>query len=710
MLYLNKKQGSTVKLSIFPPLLLAISILFLASCGKDIPVSSSTPFPGSTPAATPEPTPPIPKFNDLGIQACIDKTIAITGWSTLAEVTSLNCEGQGINDLSEIALLTFLTELSLDVGDFSGELASNKAHYSYNNVWELIYEAAVKLPFKANNTFTDISALKALKNLVHLKLKNADNYNIANTTTPIDLTVINEIYQLKTLVLLSMKNPDISNLINLEQLSYLTFYDKEKSLSLNNHLKLTYLEIDSTGNNLLNTLGSISNKSELRHLRLKNKEEGGDLKLLISQQIGEFDQLESISFSNALVFSEVLANFSLLKRLTISEVIEDISTFIEDHTTLQHLSYLADSEYTPEQPINFNLENNQQLQSVYFYYADGSAIYSLNLPAAAPLFYLNVTNARLNNYNLTQFTDLNYLHIVLAAEQTLPDLTLPQTDTLTHLNVSGAFIKNPEHLNYPELTTLKLTNVTLDNLNVITNAPKLDSLSLSLAKQVNAEFLTPIYTLSNLSELELTDITSVDEGSFEGISNLSLKTLSLINVPFTELTVIENMTTLEILIIAGTKTIGYDIETPKNALDDISQLSKLVNLEHLILNNNQLSAIDIIGNFPKLQYLDVSHNLLTTLTSFTNNIEIKEVWASSNQLTSLETSLTAEVFANKPYTLLLGLENNDIRLLWPEIGTLSPNIELYLTGNPTNDCLAAPFIFTKTARVDELMSYCFTRQ
>lgn len=96
---------------------------------------------------------------------------------------------------------------------------------------------------------------------------------------------------------------------------------------------------------------------------------------------------------------------------------------------------------------------------------------------------------------------------------------------------------------------------------------------------------------------------------------------------------IELLLQVKVLRFAG-PTASYP--NMKTELLDLSGLSKLTNLENLVVINHKIKSLKEIENLVKLKSLFVYENRITSLSGTENMLDLKDFYFQSNQITSLK--------------------------------------------------------------------------
>ena len=159
--------------------------------------------------------------------------------------------------------------------------------------------------------------------------------------------------------------------------------------------------------------------------------------------------------------------------------------------------------------------------------------------------------------------------------------------------------KSLSDLSYlPNLTSLELSGLTIDNLEFLSSLMKLTSLDLS-----GSSF--PTESMPYIAALP------------------SLKTLSLSNC---------NLSTIEHLTNAWSLT---ELDLSNNTIRNLDALESIPNLQKLYLQHNAVNSLEIIGSLDELELLDISYNAVSSMKQLSGCAKLKELRADHNQLTGL---------------------------------------------------------------------------
>lgn len=219
-----------------------------------------------------------------------------------------------------------------------------------------------------------------------------------------------------------------------------------------------------------------------------------------------------------------------------------------------------------------------------------------------------------------------------------------------------------------ELTSLKLSDNKIDELDFLTPLKKLTSLDLSNNKISD---IKPLKKLSSLRTLHLDGNEIKDFSPLYDIDSLSMLTIGQMDISASQLKelkaklpnciiysddakedVIEiklggktfknNVKELDLsgcdvhditLLSACTKLEKLDLSD--NSISDISALVDLPNLKELDISNNRISDISPLMSVPKLEYLNLSGNRIKSVAALQDLSGLTELNVSDNELGSI---------------------------------------------------------------------------
>ena len=221
----------------------------------------------------------------------------------------------------------------------------------------------------------------------------------------------------------------------------------------------------------------------------------------------------------------------------------------------------------------------------------------------------------------------------------------------------------------PNLTSLKISGLEIQNLESLSSLQKLDSLNLS-GSAFPAEEMSIIAALPSLKTLCLSgcSISTIDalenansltalDISQNTIRNLdvlktlpNLQQLSAQNNAINALDVVGELTNLEVL------NVGF------NAISSLKPLEGCTKLTELVADNNSLTNLDGLQNLSQLELLSVDYNGLTDVSALSKNKALKNLSIASNHITDIA---SLKELANLE---ILDFSGNQVAALpeWPE--------------------------------------------
>lgn len=197
----------------------------------------------------------------------------------------------------------------------------------------------------------------------------------------------------------------------------------------------------------------------------------------------------------------------------------------------------------------------------------------------------------------------------------------------------------------PKLTTLKSitirdTNVSPDELQLIGSIPTLDSLTLNncmLSTTAGLEHLTQL-TYLDLSTNAIRNISALSgmtqlrelymsRNALQELSALSsCVALSKLDVSYNAITSVNPLSKLGLL--------NY-LDVSHNRISDINDIGMLTELSVLYAGNNQITALDSLSSCTKLSYLNVSNNNISSIESLSSINSLTNLVFSYNAVTQL---------------------------------------------------------------------------
>ena len=191
------------------------------------------------------------------------------------------------------------------------------------------------------------------------------------------------------------------------------------------------------------------------------------------------------------------------------------------------------------------------------------------------------------------------------------------------------------------------------------------------ADNVTAEHLAAITTLrpgTGVGGLVANvPVTALKSGDFNGLTALTYLNLSGDGNPIGNIAVLEDLTTLTTLYLAG------------RSISDLSFLEGLTNLKTLYLTHNSVSDISILENLTALTELSLGENSVTDISVLAKLTKLKILILDNNSISDIS---ALENFTQKLTHLSLAHNSvSDVSLL-EHFTTLKT---LYVRGNPISD-------------------------
>ena len=192
----------------------------------------------------------------------------------------------------------------------------------------------------------------------------------------------------------------------------------------------------------------------------------------------------------------------------------------------------------------------------------------------------------------------------------------------------------------PYLKSLTIESQKMSDLEVLSNLPKLTSLTLTDCAFPTKE-LSVIANLPNLTALTLSDCGISSIADLEGAASLEYLDLSN-NGGLRNLDVLAPMTTLK------------EVYLQHNAVVDLTTLTGLTNLEKLDVSYNSLTTLAPIASCIRLNWVNADGNQLATLDGICELALLKELSVEYNKLTDISG------LAACPELTTLSVANNQI--------------------------------------------------
>jgi len=247
---------------------------------------------------------------------------------------------------------------------------------------------------------------------------------------------------------------------------------------------------------------------------------------------------------------------------------------------------------------------------------------------------INLTTLRSPHTGITNLTGIQYCKNLTSLDLTgnrIEDITLlGGLGKLTALALGG----NQIHDLRPLVQAYGLTYLELQSQHTLDGTKVLSDLE-------GLEFLGGLVTLY----LHDNAITSISKLGWL----LNLQTLSLSNNQIADVSILDGIDTLEWLDLGGNKLSD----------DDMPSISRLTNLNHLGVWNNQIITIDRLADLKNLVYLDVSHNRIEVIDILVGLTNLQELHLDDNLISN------TVALAGLPELAVLTLQDNGISDISP---------------------------------------------
>jgi hypothetical protein len=102
--------------------------------------------------------------------------------------------------------------------------------------------------------------------------------------------------------------------------------------------------------------------------------------------------------------------------------------------------------------------------------------------------------------------------------------------------------------------------------------------------------------------------------------------------------------------------------------EDIKPLAKMVNLERLSLEGNQISDISPLQNLTNLTYLNLVHNQISDISALQNLTKLEHLWLSNNQISDVSTlkNLTNLKYLYLDFDLISDSDKEELKKALPD--------------------------------------------
>lgn len=213
---------------------------------------------------------------------------------------------------------------------------------------------------------------------------------------------------------------------------------------------------------------------------------------------------------------------------------------------------------------------------------------------------------------------------------------------LTELVVSEEVTSYEDLRHMINLENLTIENAIAEELQVITNLKKLNTLKITNAP-ISPEVLSGISVLPDLKNLILTDcsLSSIAPlSSAVGLETLDLSGNTIRNID--AIGAMENLKELylqhnalnDLTAISGLKNLKT-LNVSYNALTTLTPVYAVAGLTWLDASNNSIEQLGDIDTLVKLSYLALSNNTLSDVSKIAACTELTELYVSSNAITDI---------------------------------------------------------------------------
>ena len=598
---------------------------------------------------------------------------AVPGVNAAADVTAAHLAAISRLDASKKSIT------ALKNGDFSGLTALTNLYLYENAISDIsTLEDLTKLTnlYLYENAISDISTLEDLTKLTHLSLgENAIS----------DISTLENLTKLTRLELYNNSISDISALEDLTSLTHLWLFGNAISdiSTLENLTSLRDLWL--TGNAISN-ISALEDLTSLTHLSLGEN------------AISDISTLENLtSLRDLSLAGNAISNISALEDLTSLSYLSLTGNAISDTSPLENLTKLKTlllygnpiSDYGPVRRLRAAVQ------------AAGSGIYiDVNIDNNPPVFTDGSSTTRAVAENTASGTDIGTA--VAATDANSGDTltyTLSGTDASSFNIVStSGQLQTSAALDYESKSSYSVTvsvsdgNGGSDAIDVTINVTDVNEIDPPLSdrtQQVRSAIVAAISDVDNaddvtgahlakITELDLSGITSLKSGDFNGLT--ALTTLHLWFNSITDISPLEGLTTLT------------ELHLNDNSITDISPLEGLTNLTTLYLNDNSITDISPLEGLTNLTNLNLDGNSIkdiSPLEDLTNLTNLNLDGNSIKDISPLE-DLTKLIH--------LDLRNNSISDV-SALEDLTKLIHLDLRNNSISDVSALEDL-TKLIRLD----------
>ncbi|WP_298515807.1 matrixin family metalloprotease [uncultured Kordia sp.] len=335
-------------------------------------------------------------------------------------------------------------------------------------------------------------------------------------------------------------------------------------------------------------------------------------------------------------------------------------TGIEDFTALEELTITNNSL------TSLDVTNNLALETIF---AGNNNLTSIDVSNNTQLTRLWLQDNNLSTIDISNNPLLFAFSVGGNSLITIADIS--NNTALESLYLNDTAITTLDLSNHPQLTTLGLSNTNLNSLNLqngnntnlttlfLTENPNLYCIIVDDADYSNTNWSGNIDSGTSFTETGYCEYTAIPDANFEaaleaqnyddissdgqvptalieGITNLSID-----NEGITDLTGIEDFAALTELVISDNNIVTLDVSNNPNLtrLEAFScgftslDISQNTNLEELIVYSNALTTLDTSNN-TSLTNVTLFANKISSL-DFTSNTALTYVEVSDNELTEL---------------------------------------------------------------------------
>ncbi|WP_142415732.1 leucine-rich repeat domain-containing protein [Hathewaya massiliensis] len=483
-----------------------------------------------------------------------------------------------------------------------------------------------------------------------------------------DINVLSNLTNLENLSLFSTGTTDITALKNLGNLKVLNLgQNKIKDIeSLKNLFKIESLNL--TGNNITN-LTPLANMNSLKKLKLAGNDNIKDY----SPTAKYYDKLEQPDFQLKLhkADSNKVINYTILKgdSFTLPLAVKIDFNGVEKKVFVKWNT----------EKVNTNVGGNQSFYGTI----DGSE----------EKLTFNLTVNALKDDDIINFPDKKLeMGIRKAIDKPHGEIYRSDVKYLKNLDLSALGVENLTGIE--NLTSLEKLGLWANKVSDISLVSSLTSLkSLDLAENKIRVLKSGVFkNLSQLEELVLdnNELASIKYGAFDGLTNL--KNLHIEENSISDISEVSKLKNLEILYARDNKFIKNikplsnlknlkELWLDGNIIDDITSLENLTELTWLKLDKNNLYSISSLRKLTKMEKLSVRGNKLKTLNGIENMSNLQWLEAEKNEIWDIK-----QVKALTKLTIL-ELKNNKIENI-SAIEDLVNLTQLYLNNNEIKDISA----------------------